>query len=277
MGLYVISMTCGVGHISANLVLKPVRAKYIIMPNGDRRLAAIMEFSRPVFNPGGYVPEDGSKSLPEDLVGEAVTPNECSGLDNIRRALRRAKGNAFDLVACNPDLDWFVTLTYDPSRVRSRSDYDEVYHKLKIFLGNRVARYGLKYVCVPEHHKDGENIHWHMICNGRGLDLIPSGIRSRSGDVWNVRAWQWGFSTALHIGDGVADRDRVAKYVYKYMGKQVGQMIGGRYFLHGGKLARPVFEYFDSPEECCPNLGTAAYHKEKEVVPGIVCREWSFI
>ena len=27
------------------------------------------------------------------------------------------------------------------------------------------------------------------------------------------------------------------------MGKQLGQRIGGRYFLHGGQLASPVYRY----------------------------------
>ena len=272
MGQYVISMA-----LSANLVLKPVRAKYIIQPDGSRRLASVMEFSRPIFNPGGFVPVEDHRVTADDILLGDLAQNVCSPEENAARARRRARIQAFDYVICNPDLDWFVTLTYDPQKVGSRSDYDEVYHKLKVFLGNRVARHGLKYVCCPEYHKDGENIHWHMICNGLGLGLMPSGHRSKNGDIWNVTSWTWGFSTALHIGGETADRDKVSKYIYKYMGKQGGQMIGGRYYLHGGHLALPVYEYFDDVTEVSTNYGTAAYKRECEPVSGVTCREWNFI
>jgi hypothetical protein len=116
-----------------------------------------------------------------------------------------------------------------------------------------------------------------MICNGRGLDLVPSGHRSKNGDIWNVRAWSWGFSTAVPIGGGDSDRDKVAKYIFKYMGKNLGQKIGGRYYLHGGDLALPVYEYFDDVTEVSTNYGTAAYKRENDILPGVVCREWFFI
>ena len=265
-------------HQSANIVLMPVRAKYIIQPDGSRRLASVMEFSRPIFNPGGFVPVEDFRDTADDVLLGDLADSVCSPEENLARARRRAKIQAFDYVLANPDLEWFVTLTYDPSKVNSRSDYDEVYHKLKIFLGNRVARNDLKYVCVPEYHKDGENIHWHMICNGRGLGLVPSGHKTKRGeDIWNVGAWSWGFSTAIHIGDTKTDRDKVAKYIYKYMGKQNGQIIGGRYYLHGGDLARPVYEYFYDVTDVDTNYGTAAYKRECEPVSGVVCREWNFI
>lgn len=275
MGQYVISMNSI--HHSENLVLKPVRAKYIIQPDGSKRLAAVMEFSRPVFNPGGFIPVDDFRVTADDVILGDHAENLCSAEQNLARARRRAKIQAFDYILANPDLNVFVTLTYDPEKVESRSCYEEVYHKLKVFLGNRVARHGLKYVCVPEHHKDGEAIHWHMICNGRGLDLYPSGHRSKNGHIYNVRAWKWGFSTAVFIGGTVTDRDRVCKYVYKYMGKQDGAMIGGRYYLHGGQLELPIYEYYDDVTDICTNYGTAPYKRECEPVPGVLCREWTFI
>ena len=48
---------------------------------------------------------------------------------------------------------------------------------------------------------------------------------------------------------GEGSRDKVAKYIFKYMGKQLGQRIGGRYFLHGGNLAEPVYRYGDTIED----------------------------
>jgi hypothetical protein len=39
-------------------------------------------------------------------------------------------------------------------------------------------------------------------------------------------------------------RIKVSKYIWKYINKNVnGETIGGRYYLHGGKLSKPRYEY----------------------------------
>lgn len=103
---------------------------------------------------------------------------------------------------------------------------------------------------MSERHKAG-GIHLHALCNRDALDLTPAinphtgrGIVDRGRIVYNVTDWaEVGFSTAKLLGDGWEDRIAVAKYVTKYMTKEAGR-IGGRYFLHGGKLALPEYEYF---------------------------------
>ena len=173
--------------------------------------------------------------------------------DNVRRAINRAKVRAFDLIISNPDLDAFVTLTCDPEKV-VRTDYNAVYKYLKVWLSNKVSRRDLRYILCPEYHKDGESIHFHMICNRCALDAVPamtpSGkVRQRKGKpVYNVPEWKLGFSTAQIISRD-DPREAVAKYIFKYMGKASGAKIGGRYFLHGGRLLEPFYLYADSLEE----------------------------
>jgi hypothetical protein len=38
------------------------------------------------------------------------------------------------------------------------------------------------------------------------------------------------------------DREKVARYISKYITKTL-EKVGGRYYLHGGALAQPLFEY----------------------------------
>ena len=169
--------------------------------------------------------------------------------DNVRRSVNRSKVRCFDYIMCNPDLDTFATLTCDAERV-DRTDYAAIYKYTRAWLSNRVQRRGLKYILCPEYHHDGEAIHYHMIGNRQAIELAaaltPSGrIRTRKGKpIYNVGDWELGFSTAQVIASGDS-RDAVAKYIFKYMGKQAGARIGGRYFLHGGALTSPVEELCD--------------------------------
>lgn len=58
------------------------------------------------------------------------------------------------------DFRWFVTLTLAPDKV-DRYDAGEVVRKLSQWCNNQVKRRGLKYVLVPERHKDGA---LHFLC-----------------------------------------------------------------------------------------------------------------
>ena len=58
------------------------------------------------------------------------------------------------------DWDWFVTLTFDPQKV-DRYNYSDCAKKLKNFIDvTRRKCPGLKYLFVPELHKDGA-FHFH--------------------------------------------------------------------------------------------------------------------
>jgi hypothetical protein len=59
----------------------------------------------------------------------------------------------------------------------------------------------------------------------------------------------------------------VSKYVSKYMTKSNGRKIGGRYYLSGGDLTRPVYAYGDSIEELYPGGLNAKYDRE-------ISQEW---
>jgi len=220
------------------------RAK--LYPSADGKLYAqdVIIFERSTFNPHGFEPTT-SRQEPRNIWEEA---EDATDSRTLVRSARRAKQRAYDLIMSNPDMQMFVTLTLAPDKV-DRANWDEVIRLLSVWLDNRVRRNGLKYVLVPEYHKDGAAIHFHGFMNEAALRLVPSGHYNRGKTVYNIADFPYGFTTAVRRGSEYVDSVRTAKYCYKYMVKAVeegGGKIGGRYFLHGGKLDEPRYIYYNS-------------------------------
>lgn len=289
-------------QVSENLTLFNARAKYIPQADGTLKLALVQCFTQPKFRKSGTeisyeldangnevkfvidyatdlgkVPKAPRVDEDPDIVEDPREP----ALSDIERATRRAKINAFDIILSNPDLDTFATFTYRPDESLNKSSYEDCYRLLGVWLSNRVQRSGLKYVIVPERHRSGD-IHFHGILNSSALKLVrargPSGrALTREGKpLFNLEDWKHGFTTAQIIGGGEVDREKVAKYVFKYMGKQSGQKIGGRYCLIGGELERPLFVYGDTAEELIGDR-SCKYDREVNVGDELTYREYSFI
>lgn len=178
--------------------------------------------------------------------------------DNVKRAVRRARSRLRDYARAN-GFNYFVTLTLSPDLVADRYDICSVIRSMRTWLDNRVRRNGLKYILVPEHHKDGA-IHFHGFIND-ALPLLDSGTLSNGGKprkprskkqraallsdgwhvVYNVPDWRFGFSTAIAL---YGDYEHAVSYCCKYIGKELGEKklpekIGGRWYYSGGALALP--------------------------------------
>ena len=154
------------------------------------------------------------------------------------RAKRRARAAVRDLGLCN-DFTYFVTLTLDGARI-DRYDPREVVRRLNRWLDNAVRRSGLKYVLVPEHHKDGA-IHFHGFFND-ALEAVDSGHKDRGGHtVYNLPRWTWGFSTAIRL---YGERAAAVAYTCKYINK-AQEKIGGRWYYSGGDLRKPDVSWLD--------------------------------
>lgn len=262
-------------HVPDSAITHPVRAVYYPTADGGMRLARIEQFSRPMFREDGWegdpIPKP-SVCVPgdEDIVARAR--------DNLRRAVRRAKQNGFDLIMCNPEINLFATLTYSPEAVEDKSDYKECYKYLHTFFSNRVQRRGLKYVCAPELTKAGD-VHFHFLCNAAGVgELRPAispytgrALMKRGKALYNLAEWTRGFSTAEFIEeapDGGDAYERVAKYIFKYIGKDLNNKIGGRYLLTGGALRRPAYMYAEDAREFS-TASPVRYEKNVEITPGL--------
>lgn len=285
------------------------RAKYYRTPDGVIKLAKIQHLSFPSFRVPGFEeikPENHSeldRLLNEAEEEAAASPSAISSLydessnfelederEEYRSAwknLHRAKMNAFDKILCNPDLDTFATLTISPEYVNDRASWDDVYKRLKVWLSNRVSRNGLKYVICPERHKLG-GIHFHALMNSSALSLTRA-TNAHTGaplyhngqPLYNIEDFPFGFTSAEIVKHATVDREKVAKYIFKYMGKQgVEGKIGGRYVLTGGELAKPIYLYSNDPREFIPisedEARESGFYRESEH-EGIKYREWSFI
>ena len=283
-------------RVSENATTYHVRAKYYHDPNGGLVLASVQAFNQPRFKESGWesseteffeTSTDGSFTKEEEFSQDKSETDQDGNPFNIERATRRARKNAFDMIMCNSDLDTFVTFTYSPDSVDNKQSYKECYHYLSKWLDNRVQRNGLKYVCVPERTKAGD-IHFHAIMNGSALKLVPAvspytgrPLTHNGKPLSNVSDWKRGFTTAepiTKLGDSDDERAAVAKYIFKYMGKQAGQKIGGRYCLIGGILKKPVYIYGDHPDEflSMDERSVAVYTNHKELSSGLIYDEWSF-
>lgn len=150
---------------------------------------------------------------------------------------RRAVVRIFDYVLCNWDLDCMFTMTFDKEQI-DRTSYADIIKEVGQWFSNRVRRNGLKYIAVPEFHADGTAIHLHGVCNFAALQTKYSRVRQKGKGVYNITDFPFGFTAVKKIGTGAGDRHAVAVYVSKYITKS-SEKIGGRYYLHGGKLQKP--------------------------------------
>lgn len=121
--------------------------------------------------------------------------------------------------------EWFITLTFDPKKV-DRYDYDAVVKKLKNWLIMcRRDCPDMKYILVPELHKDGA-FHFHgLIANCDALQFVNSGVKDKSGkSIYNIGKYKLGWTTATRV----ESTEKVSKYISKYITKELCAATFGR-------------------------------------------------
>lgn len=220
-----------------------------IYPNGIKKIIAA---SKPIFGGDGWELSDKWDSGKT----EKRAKKDCASPSDILRAKRRAAAKLRDYALCN-DFKFFVTLTLSPEKIDRYSLVDAI-KRMRSWLDNRVRRNGLKYILVPEQHKDGA-FHFHGFFND-ALEMFDSGtlkidgkkkpMRPRSErqrqellaacakPVYNISDWQLGFSTAIEI---YGDYNAAIGYVSKYITKE-SEKLGGRWYYSGGDLQTPRTE-----------------------------------
>lgn len=188
--------------------------------------------------------------------------------EDLERSMRRARARVRRLALAN-SFRWFVTLTLDPKKV-DRYDPAEVVRKLNQWASNQVKRKGLRYILVPERHKDGA-LHFHGFFND-ALEAVASGHKTKAGQpIYNLPGWTLGFTAAIELYGAYVG---AVAYVCKYIGKQ-GEKPAGRWYYSGGDLREPLMEYAEiSPQELREWFGDKAFTiavpgRELAIVNGI--------
>lgn len=205
--------------------------------------------------------EDFSKpgKAPKALAETKRSETPEAKAEDVERSMRRARAKVRRLALAN-DFRWFVTLTLDPARI-DRYEAGEVIRKLSQWCNNQVKRKGLRYILVPERHKDGA-LHFHGFFND-ALEAVASGHRTKEGRmIYNLPGWTLGFTAAIEI---YGDYAGAVAYVCKYIGKQ-GDKPAGRWYYSGGDLAEPEVTYADiGPRDLWEEYGNKVWNT---YVPG---------
>lgn len=199
-----------------------------VYPDGSQDIIAA---TSPMFRESGWENiMEADKAAPEPAKREKEKRSD--GAD-MQRSMRRARAKLRRLALAN-DFEYFVTLTLDGSKI-DRYDGAAVVKALGRWADNMVRRHGLKYILVPELHKDGA-FHFHGFFSGSGLKTVDSGIRWEGREVYNLPQWTLGYTTAQRL---YGDYHAAVGYCCKYIGKQQGQRPLGRWYYSGGALAEP--------------------------------------
>ena len=159
------------------------------------------------------------EALINDMEQPEPDPDPEKEAHNLKVSLNRSKNNLFYIANSNK-WDLFITITFDRN-ITDSSDYNEVSKKITTFLNNLRKRGSkdLKYLIVPELHKDGKHYHFHGLLSGAdSLELKDSGHVDCYGEtIYNILNWKIGFTTAQKI----KDQDRVRNYIGKYITKDL--------------------------------------------------------
>lgn len=193
--------------------------------------------------------------------------------------LKHAVDCVFDIVYQN-EWDLFLTLTLRPDDSIDRTDPKEVMKKLRSWLSYRVQKDGLRYILIPEEHKNG-GIHAHMLCNNV-FQLVDSGTKTythfkrpmmdataiaRGLDpeqgqiVYNVPEWRYGFTTAIHV---YGNPGKLAFYLTKYLTKDMKKIFGKYYWSSKNIVRKPQIILSNSDYDAvqAPEYGCFKYDSD---------------
>lgn len=165
----------------------------------------------------GSAPRPDVKGCPEKLSdGEAVGRSE--NWEKAACNYRRAKNAIMEIALCNT-WEHFVTLTLSPEKY-DRYDLHKWQKALSVWIGNFNRKYGckVKYLLIPEHHKDGA---WHM--HGLFSGLPAEALRKNCFGYLDLPEYseRFGFINFSKIKDPV----RVSRYITKYVSKSLSERM----------------------------------------------------
>lgn len=143
----------------------------------------------------------------------------------------RTKNKIFELAYCNP-WDWFFTGTINANK-QDRTDL-ELYHKQLtqwIRNYNRKNCLDIKFLLVPELHKDGKSWHVHGLLYGLPVehlkqfkigDVMGKSLAEKviKGDIvynWLPYYNRFGFCDL----EPIRDHEAISKYITKYINKEL--------------------------------------------------------
>ena len=149
------------------------------------------------------------------------------------------------------DWDYFFTGTFDKEKVGDRKDLEKLKKSTLEFFKNQSKKYGIKYLLIPELHKDGA-LHWHGLIRDVNdqLKLTDSGKKYNSRIIYNMDSWNKykGFNTCVEIGKEDDDKMAVSNYITKYISKNDERIFDKYYYSSQGLVNHPKISYLEYDE-----------------------------
>lgn len=168
---------------------------------------------------------------------------------NRKRATRRAVQTVEDISRSHV-WRYFVTLTISPDSGLDRYSYEDVLTAVELFLKNLRRRFlGIRYIFVPEQHKDGA-FHYHGLIGGCDMSAIltDSGKKRNHKSIYNFSAgWSYGFSTVSIV----QKQGAVGRYIGKYITKDMSVPKGKKRYLSSNNVKRTADITVKKRISCC--------------------------
>ena len=180
---------------------------------------------------------------------EEQTEEQKNEWDRIR-SIRRSKDLVKAIGNMN-DWDYFFTGTFDEKKVGDRKDLEKLKKSTLEFFKNQSKKYGIKYLLIPELHKDGA-LHWHGLIRDVNdqLKLTDSEKKYNGRIIYNMDSWNKykGFNTCVEIGKEDDDKMAVSNYITKYISKNDERIFDKYYYSSQGLTNHPKITYLEYDE-----------------------------
>lgn len=149
------------------------------------------------------------KYIPKNSINDSKLENNLS----------RAKNKVFELAICN-DWNYFVTLTIDPLKY-DRTDLNAYKKQLSQWIRNYNKKYdcNIKYLLIPELHKDGCSWHMHGLIRGVPPDKLS--VNNNNYLDWIDYKLKFGYISL----DKIRNEEACCKYITKYITKDLQRSV----------------------------------------------------
>lgn len=174
---------------------------------------------------------------------------------SISNSVARTKNNIYNIIRSNI-WDYFVTFTFDIKKIDS-TNYNVVSKKMseKINLIKKTKCPNMKYVLIPEYHKDGKKYHFHGLFSDVNELTYTQAYNPYNGEmithngkpILNIEEFKdLGHNTATIV----LDSDKTCSYILKYITKELCCVTQGkkRYWA-SRNINKPKYTECNMPSE----------------------------
>lgn len=217
---------------------------YIKIQKLNESFYRLIQFKYPVRKPG-Y--EDNNQHTLDDIEAQdKIIDNQDD--ETIRISISRTKKTILDYSLCN-EFDYFATLTFDRKKHKA-NDIKLLKKQVGQWLNNYKKRNNnnLKYLLIPELHKDKEHFHFHGLISG--IKDITEFKKSKEGIMrYNWTSWhnKFGFTSL----EEVWHTEAISRYITKYITKDLFIEFNKQRFIVSKGLRKPetIFELCNYTKE----------------------------